>query len=471
MEERIQRFKEIQDYYWTVMESQVNNINDPLVQEMLVEKFGEEIPVNTFSDILQGNFNINIEDAIDELKTSGIHSREYVALKLVLEDDTPEVFFCVSCGKYYSVADAEQFEYDGNTYCGDCRDREFYTCCICSEYVHQDDVIIDEDGDYYCGECADETLYRCSECGDYFTEWGIIRDSSNNFMCRNCFEHSYYICADCGSFTHSEDTYHNNGLCYCGDCYDSHCVIHEYDYKPSPHFYGQGKKYLGVELEVDRGGEDNYNAEQVLDVIGNEYAYCKHDGSLDDGFEVVSHPATLDFHMREIDWEGALQELKDLDYVSHDAGTCGIHVHLNREGFGDTEEEQDLGIAKVLYFFERHWSKIVKFSRRTYSQLDRWAARYLDDDPTRPEDVLDYAKDDMSRYRCVNLCNYSTVELRVFRGSLVYETFTATLQFADLMYEVAELSLEEVMDLTWDDFKEMGSKYEEFTSYLERRRL
>ena len=39
---------------------------------------------------------------------------------------------------------------------------------------------------------------------------------------------------------------------YCSDCYDSHyhAVIHEYDYKPEPIFYGSGPRYFGIELEI-----------------------------------------------------------------------------------------------------------------------------------------------------------------------------------------------------------------------------
>ena len=471
MNEKIERFKEIQDYYWIVMEPQVNGVNDPKVQQMLIEKFGEEIPVNILSDILYSNFDHSVEQLIGYLETGGVYSREYTALKVLLGKDTPEVFYCRGCSKYYSVSKVEQLEYDGDIYCEDCRDRNFVECFECGKYIHQDDTIYSADGNYYCRECADSYLYECPECGDYNTESGIVRDNNGSYMCSSCFEHYYYICSNCGEFIHTDYARRVGGNIYCEDCYEDYCIIHEWDYKPSPQFHGDNERYLGVELEVDRGGEDDDNAYLILEILG-DYAYCKHDGSLNNGFEIVSHPATLDYHMNEIDWDGAIDKLKYLGYVSHDAGTCGIHVHMNRKGFGDTEDEQDLGIAKILYFFERHWDKIVTFSRRTPSQLDDWAARYLPDVENHdPFEVLDYAKDDMSRYRCVNLCNYSTVELRVFRGSLVYETFMATLQFANLMYDIAELPLEDVMNLTWNDFKEMGSKYEEFTSYMDRRGL
>ena len=45
---------------------------------------------------------------------------------------------------------------------------------------------------------------------------------------------------------------------------------------------------MGIELEVDNGGEYNENADKIL-CIGNrngDHIYCKHDGSLDAGFEI-----------------------------------------------------------------------------------------------------------------------------------------------------------------------------------------
>lgn len=73
--------------------------------------------------------------------------------------------------------------------------------------------------------------------------------------------------------------------------------IQDYYYKPEPIFYGEGCRFFGVELEIDYGGESDSSARAILDVAngnGLEYLYCKHDGSLDDGFELVSHPMTLD---------------------------------------------------------------------------------------------------------------------------------------------------------------------------------
>ena len=69
-------------------------------------------------------------------------------------------------------------------------------------------------------------------------------------------------------------------------------------------------------------------------------------------------------------------------YLSHQARTCGLHVHVNRTAFGETWEEQDEVIARILFFVENHWNELLRFSRRTRSQMEQWAARYgRKDDP------------------------------------------------------------------------------------------
>jgi len=461
---------EMQTYYWDKIYPCVSGgIFAAQCTEMLKDKFGIDFTENELEAIAYGDFNINVESTLESLKNEGICENEMYALQILLEE-VPETIHCNSCDKYYIKDINDYIEYEGRIYCENCVGDYFYTCVECGDLVYEDNIVIDSNEDVYCSSCADELLFRCDGCGQYYSIDDAITDSNDEQMCSSCFEDNYYICDDCGCFVSNYDVNYTDGGNYCNDCYEHYRIIRDYEYKPTPIFYGYGNKYLGVELEVDEGGEDSTNAESILNIL-EQHAYCKHDGSIHNGFEIVSHPATLDYHTNSIDWEGALQKLRNMGYTSHDAGTCGIHVHMNRDGFGDTEEEQELGISKVLYFFERHWDKIVKFSRRTHAQLDRWAARYLDGKPDCPKDVLEYAKDDMSRYRCVNLCNCSTVEIRVFRGSLIYETFMATLQFCDLMYDIAELPLEVVMNLTWNEFIKMGSKYKEFTSYIERRNL
>lgn len=69
------------------------------------------------------------------------------------------------------------------------------------------------------------------------------------------------------------------------------------------------------------------------------------------------------------------------------------------------------------------------------------------------EMIDDIKKCAYSRYRCINIQNYYTIEFRLFRGTLKYNTFIATLQLVNEICNVAiSLSDEEMTNLSWKDF-------------------
>ncbi len=79
---------------------------------------------------------------------------------------------------------------------------------------------------------------------------------------------------------------------YCSECYHkiTNRAIKNYSYKPETIFYGEGNLFYGIELEIDKGGEYDENAQKIIDIANKdaERIYCKHDGSIDSGFEIVS---------------------------------------------------------------------------------------------------------------------------------------------------------------------------------------
>lgn len=158
-------------------------------------------------------------------------------------------------------------------------------------------------------------------------------------------------------------------------------------------------------------------------------------------------------------------------YLSHKASTCGLHVHVNRSAFGYTETQQETCIARILYIVEKFWDELLKFSRRTQGQLDQWAARYGYKD--RPMEILDHAKKGggRGRYASVNLQNSDTIEFRIFRGTLKYNTLIATLQLVDRICGLAvTLSDEQLQALAWTSFVS-GCTQPELVQYLKERRL
>lgn len=349
--------------------------------------------------------------------------------------------------------------------------------CVCCGAVLPEEELIEFKGKLYCEECLEDSTVICSHCGERILNEDNA-GNDNTALCQSCYDNHYTNCEECGCLLHLGDAYYedmdtDNAYCY-------HCFHHrrrrngiqEYYYKPDPIFYGEGPRYMGVELEIDDAGEDHDSAGTLMKIAnqGAERMYCKHDGSLSDGFEMVTHPMSLDYHLHNMPWKVVMEEARSMGYLSHQAGTCGLHVHVSKAAFGKTEEEQDASIARVLYFFEKHWEELLKFSRRTARQLDQWAARYGYKD--QPKEVLENAKKGhMGRYTSVNLTNRETIEFRMWRGTLKYNTLIATLQLVDRICDVAvHLSDREIKELSWTTFVS-GCQQPELVQYLKERRL
>ena len=335
------------------------------------------------------------------------------------------------------------------------------------------------DGQELCRNCYDTETCVCDHCGRHSWAEDSCGDE-NHSLCRTCMERYYAHCTDCGrlvardnlQFLSESDT---EG--YCSECYEHHLSehgVHSYNYKPEPIFYGNGPRYLGVELEIDGGGESHRNAIQLQRVVnrGIEHIYTKHDGSLSNGMEIVTHPMTLEYHQQKMPWRRLLRQAVGMSYRSHQAGTCGLHVHVNRSSLGSYQEEQEGTISRILYLVENFWYELLRFSRRTQEQMDHWASRYGRKD--EPKDVLYTAKCSGNRYNCVNLLSSDTIEFRMFRGTLKYNTLIATLQLVEFLCNVAlSMSDDEIKMLTWSKFVSMVSveTMPELIQYLKERWL
>lgn len=355
------------------------------------------------------------------------------------------------------------------------------TCTCCGAEVRPEDALY-VDASPLCQDCADEETFVCDNCG--FRHWNTENAGDGCYdLCESCRDEYFVACSECGRLLHNYEAYYTNHdddgeFPYCESCFHHKEgeALHSYSYKPTPVFYGNGSLYLGVELEVDGAGQSAENAREVLEVVNrrDDYAYMKTDGSLDDGLELVTHPCTLEEHETGVPWQDCLDTFRALGYCSHNAGTCGLHVHVNRDGLGADVAAQDETIAKILYLFERFWQEVLRFSRRTESQMNHWAARY--GYKNTGKEILEHAKYDSSngRYACVNLTNAHTIEFRAFRGTLKYNTLIATLQFVDRICKVA-LSMPE-MDLramSWPEFvlQLTDARTPELIQYLKERRL
>mgnify|MGYP004661359225 FL=1 len=349
-------------------------------------------------------------------------------------------------------------------------------CSHCGAEIDRDEMF-EFDGAVYCADCIDELTTLCDCCNTRIRR-GDVHGDGETELCGSCYDSYYTTCEDCGVLLHNDDAYFDddNDYPYCHNCYEKlqQASIKSYNYKPEPIFYGTGPLFMGVELEIDKGGEDIGNADDLLDVAnrGGEHIYCKHDGSISNGFEIVSHPMTLEYHKSNMNWQEVFENAVSMNYRSHQTSTCGLHVHINRTSLGRTLDTQEDVISRIVYFVENHWNELLKFSRRTEENINRWANRY--GISITAKDTYKNAKNKhMGRYVAVNLENYDTIEFRIFRGTLRYKTFIAVLQ---LVYEICRFAIQlddkGMEGMSWSEFVSLiPDDKPELIEYLKSKRL
>ena len=379
---------------------------------------------------------------------------------------------CWDCGAIIeNENEAIWYEEEQDYICQDCYDDNYTTCDECGDVIRVDDSIYINDY-IYCQSCVNDNYTTCSYCGEYI-RYGDEYETEEGDVCENCRYDYYEECGECGG-VYNRDNMHwddYNDCYYCDDCVKDR-TIKEYSYKPSPEFLGNGALFMGIELEIDGAGATEENAREIQ--AAEENIYIKRDGSLDDGMEIVSHPATLEYHKNKMGWAELMQTALHLDYTSHDAKTCGLHIHVNRNFFGVDTEEQEQGIQRVLYFIEKFWDNMLTFSRRTEEQLGRWADKYGLNDGETPVELYEKAKNARARYKAINLLNRNTIEFRLYRGTLKYNTFIATLQLTALICQLCKDADDDfIINLDWEYIPELAKAngYNELMEYLKNKNL
>lgn len=370
-----------------------------------------------------------------------------------------------------------------------CRNAYFFQCADCGTWELNRSgryVTINGERKTVCVNCRTSGRYEeCYICGEVHPvgEMQTIESPTGRRarVCPTCYPNTN-VCEECGRIIGESDTYEQGESILCYECYENaKKVIKNYSYKPTAIFTVDDTEtahdkllYMGVELEVD-DGEDRYECAKRINKLGNGLLYCKSDGSLDDGIEIVSHPCTLKAHQTKIDWLKVMEECRSYDFYSHDTTTCGLHVHASRKALGGSTREQSCNIAKIIMMTDKFYSdELMNFSRRSEDKAEQWAKasdRYFTSGDTLTEIDQKLELHARDRYKCVNLDNEHTIEFRVFRGTLNHLTFIATLQFVQTIVDYAKLhSMQECETVTFAELVQSGG-YAELEQYCKVRNL
>lgn len=332
--------------------------------------------------------------------------------------------------------------------------------------------------------------YYCDICDNYYSsDTAMHEDIHGNSVCENCCNDLYTTCYECGEIIGYDEAHEYHDHTYCERCYDEYCdnLIGRYEntnYDPvyDREYFRQMSsedtvEYFGVELEVEEGERGDLNeAAYEIDEITSDVS-MKHDGSLKHyggrscGFEIVSPPCTLEYHKQRFPWNQIQTVCRNNGMVSHDSDNCGLHIHVSREAFGEDETTQCLHIAILLMLQKRFATKFHKFSRRD-------AGHYcydndIDIDKNDNFKVIKekYNKEKSNRYYQINVENEHTVEFRCFKGTLVYETLIASLEFAATLVRYStQITIADIESVQWEDIF-ANTEYPTLKKYMISRGL
>ncbi len=295
-------------------------------------------------------------------------------------------------------------------------------------------------------------------------------------------------CEECGDEVFQDDAVSSNGYLYCQNCYDNmegnyddddydsdeyrsnninEVSINSYGYHPTPKFWDfvdgnttvsinsrvtKVKPFVGIELETEdknNSGNNLHNDAHHIHEVTNGLIYVKDDCSLRNGFEMVSHPMSLDFiHNDTESIRSGLSYLRKNGYRAWTTSNCGQHIHISKNSFMNPAHEM-----KFLYFIFRNKETLINFVGRNsqYAQYDLDAFLGVESEywngpkPTLIEVAKGMRKDGgyvpSQTYRnlAVNRLNEHTHELRIFRPSLRYETLLSYIEFVYCLFEYTKI--------------------------------
>ena len=317
--------------------------------------------------------------------------------------------------------------------------------------------------DYY----VDGTQKRV-RLGD--TEWQYINKNTDPFDYGYVFNDRYDIWLKPTQFFHDGNVYNRDEVdietctnCgnesvtelmidkVCHHCLDATYKLHNYSTRVENMLKFKATRvrpntvYLGCELEYET---NNRNRAQLgVGKLMHGHALMKTDGSIRNGFEIVTCPATLDIHLDIFK--------KFYDNIPPDlkvANNVGMHVHISRKPLSQ------LTIGKLIEFLNRLDNK--QFIHHIAGRIDNSYAKMNSD---RTITFLRKNRHGGDRYNALNLNNEKTIEVRLFATPMNYKEFASRLQFVQALVDYCSPAQS-------NESLKKQTHYESFMHWLSSRR-
>jgi hypothetical protein len=398
----------------------------------------------------------------------------------MIDEVDESVHECAVCSTDIETDDVVFTSYDSSIVCSDC----CMICERCDEIGTTNDTFYEIDGRMmWCEPCAENRAYYCDSCSDYNSYGTNYITDRGESWCEGCTNDCYY-CDDC-------DEWNADGCDSCAE--SSNRLIHDYNYRPDAIFHSTDKNerlFFGIEVEVEAGRNYELASEFAYRLEALDLAYLKSDGSLNHGFEIVTHPMSHDFFKNEAQelWD-TLEQLRTNDpykVKAWDTNTCGLHIHISRTGFSSGSHMHRF--LNLVYSNQEFYEKLAGRSSEQWAKFsDIMRNDYVRDKDGRPiEDDHGFTRTvttrtfkhklggyrGSDRYSAVNTNNSATLEMRIFRGSVNGDTIKAQLDLAHASVEYTRtINANDVINgaLTADSFMWYIFQHEELYPHLVSR--
>jgi hypothetical protein len=230
-------------------------------------------------------------------------------------------------------------------------------------------------------------------------------------------------CPECGNDAPVEGF--DDGVCW--NCNQNRYKIHSYSTKVPSLLKFKAKNvkpstlYLGIELEYEATDKDLARVKVGKQLAG--HAIMKSDGSIRNGFEIVTCPATIDIHMEEFKkfYDSMPSEL-------FAASNTGMHVHVSRKPLNL------FTIGKMTEFVNRLDNK--SFIAYVAGRIDNNYARQ-ESNRTISFPLVNRTSS-TNRTNALNLNPTDTIEFRIFSTPSNWEQFASRLEFCQALTDYCQ---------------------------------
>ena len=392
----------------------------PLVNPVTLTTYFGEFQVNKSDKIGQSSISGRyfFTDSLEEPRKGVFMSKQDVSEKL-----TDEYFICDSCGDIHHV-DSARDAYDDQVICEDCCDDQYVWSEAMNTYIYCDDAFYyKDDQEYYDSpvhyEMKSSYGWQSDVSGNWWSDNEERLETEDGYSYAEGEQDDLYWCDTDEGWYYSERSMPEG-------------LIRGYHKRPTLKFFGEGPKFLGLELECDDpcADGDESDVRYIFDGHMDRF-YFNSDGSLDNGFEAITHPMSPK-EMLAMNWEEITHRMQQRNYYN-DGDTAGIHIHISRRFFNGEKN-----IGRLVRMFSENYSDMVKFAQRPSFSAERWAERVQGTARQYAMDWYDNARR-IGRYTAVNLQNDNTVEIRLFHSLADCKHIKSCIQLVDVLSDMANI--------------------------------